>query len=158
MSVVQLDKVLDIRAFDPNRLDLTLKKLNVDHDDHHHPVEENEVKAFTIKVEGECKSKSDLEEWLGNLMWEKSLDIYRVKGEVALMDDEYRYIIQGVHDNFEISRTDFKWDEKLPTPTSTSENNEYHENKRINQLVFIGKNLPFKEIEETFKNNVLVTR
>lgn len=161
MSVVSLDKVLDIRAFDPNRLDLTFKKLNIDHDDHdhsHHIEQESEVKAYTIKAEGECISKIVLEEWLGKLMWENTLEIYRIKGEIALVDDEYRYIVQGVHDNFEISKTDFKWTESLPTPTSTSRNKEDNQIKRVNQLVVIGKNLPFKEIEESFRQNILITK
>lgn len=164
-SVVSLDDVLDIKAYDANKLDSNFNKLDkieqndIHHHHHHHHAQESDVKAFSIKIEGDCKSKKDLETWLGKLMWEKSYEIYRIKGEIAIMNDEYRYIVQGVHDNFEISQTDFKWTESTPSPTlSTSEKVKEKNtfNKKINHLVLIGKHLPIDEFEQSFIEDVLV--
>lgn len=150
-SVVPLDKVLDIGAFDPKNLEK--QKLDEEHI-HHHKHNKPSVSTYTLKHPGYCKSKQVVESWLGSLIWEEPMNIYRVKGELKLLNDEYRYIVQGVHDNFEIIRTNFKWGENLPQPTHTVRQKE-EECVEENRLIFIGKNLNLEWMYESFEKNVI---
>nr|GME15227.1 COBW domain-containing protein 1-like [Ipomoea batatas] len=73
--------------------------------------------------------------WLGTLLMERSEDIYRMKGLLSVQGMDERFVFQGVHDIFQGS-PDRPW---LP------------DEPRINKVVFIGKNLDSKELEQGFK-------
>nr|GMC96317.1 COBW domain-containing protein 1-like isoform X1 [Ipomoea batatas]GMD07604.1 COBW domain-containing protein 1-like isoform X1 [Ipomoea batatas] len=85
-----------------------------------------------------CEGILDLEKaniWLGTLLMERSEDIYRMKGLLSVQGMDERFVFQGVHDIFQGS-PDRPW---LP------------DEPRINKVVFIGKNLDSKELEQGFK-------
>ena len=72
---------------------------------------------------------------LGGFQWpqEKGVDIFRMKGVLAMEGCAERYVYQGVHMLF-TGETLSPWGDA----------------PRINRLVFIGKNLDRKALEEGF--------
>uniref|UniRef100_A0A0E0CSM9 CobW C-terminal domain-containing protein n=1 Tax=Oryza meridionalis TaxID=40149 RepID=A0A0E0CSM9_9ORYZ len=77
--------------------------------------------------------------WLGNLLLERSDDIYRMKGLLSVSGMPQRFVFQGVHDIFQGS-PERMWEPNEP---------------RINKIVFIGKNLNGEELEKGFKDCLL---
>ncbi|EPS70100.1 hypothetical protein M569_04661, partial [Genlisea aurea] len=146
---VELDYVLGIGGFDLERIDTSVEEAEHDHehshdheDDHHghghshddHHRHDPGVSSVSIVCEGTL----DLEKanvWLGNLLLDRSEDIYRMKGLLSVDGMEQRFVFQGVHDLFQGS-PDRAWEEG---------------EARINKLVFIGKNLDGEELEKGFK-------
>lgn len=162
---VDLDYVLGIGGFDLERIESAVdtESSKEDHDHHHHHDHEHDhhhdhahdhhhdhehhdhhhshdhthdpgVSSVSIVCEGIL----DLEKaniWLGTLLMERSEDIYRMKGLLSVQGMDERFVFQGVHDIFQGS-PDRPW---LP------------DEPRINKVVFIGKNLDSKELEQGFK-------
>ncbi|KAJ8553577.1 hypothetical protein K7X08_024255 [Anisodus acutangulus] len=162
---VDLDYVLGIGGFDLERIESSVgaegsKEEHTGHDHdhhdhHHHHDHEHEhdhkhehhahhhshnhthdpgVSSVSIVCEGTL----DLEKanmWLGTLLIERSDDIYRMKGLLSVQGMDERFVFQGVHDIFQGS-PDRPWRSDEP---------------RTNKIVFIGKNLDGKELEEGFK-------
>ena len=138
-SEVPIDKVININAFD---LDKTLEMdegfLDVDADHHH----DSSITSFGIHIEGEFDMEK-LNDWLSTLMMEKGQDIYRSKGIFAVVDDDDKFVFQGVHMMLNIG--------------STSDLGMNHEpwqedEKRINKFCFIGKNLDKDNMIEGLKD------
>ncbi|KAM3244783.1 hypothetical protein ACQJBY_056239 [Aegilops geniculata] len=121
-----------------------------DHDHHHHDhnhkhdhhahdhTHDPGVSSVSIVCEGEMDlEKADM--WLGNLLLERSDDIYRMKGLLSVSGMPQRFVFQGVHDIFQGS-PDRMWEANEP---------------RINKIVFIGRNLNREELETGFKDCLL---
>ncbi|CAL1547294.1 unnamed protein product [Lymnaea stagnalis] len=113
---VKLEDIFTLRGFSPQ------DKHSID----------KGVHTMTIQIHGNIK-KSDLENFLQALLWEKSvknyeghtLDVLRLKGVISLEDCDTRLVVQAVHELYDYHYT---------TPW---ENNE----ARHNTIVFIGRNL-----------------
>jgi G3E family GTPase len=73
-------------------------------------------------------------EWLSGLLQSKGPDLYRTKGILALAGTDKRHVFQGVHMLLD-STADQAW-----KPGE----------KRVSQLVFIGKDLDREELERGF--------
>ncbi|VAI62391.1 unnamed protein product [Triticum turgidum subsp. durum] len=166
---VDLDYVLGIGGFDLERIESAVTeephdehehehehKHEHDHDhahdhDHHHHDHDHKhdhhahdhthdpgVSSVSIVCEGEMDlEKADM--WLGNLLLERSDDIYRMKGLLSVSGMPQRFVFQGVHDIFQGS-PDRMWEPNEP---------------RINKIVFIGRNLNREELETGFKDCLL---
>ncbi|XP_059640747.1 uncharacterized protein LOC132282924 [Cornus florida] len=158
---VDLDYVLGIGGFDLERIESAVNAEGSekdhashehDHDHHHHHEHKHEhhdhhshdhthdpgVSSVSIVCEGSL----DLEKanmWLGNLLLDRSDDIYRMKGLLSVEGMNERFVFQGVHDIFQGS-PDRLWRPDEP---------------RINKIVFIGKNLDGQELEKGFKSCLL---
>ncbi|KAL3819174.1 hypothetical protein ACJIZ3_005079 [Penstemon smallii] len=159
---VDLDYVLGIGGFDLERIDSAVEAKHSDedhashsheHDHHHHHDHEHDHEhehhdhhhshdhthdPGVTSVSIVCEGTLDLEKanmWLGTLLLDRSEDIYRMKGLLSVDGMEERFVFQGVHDIFQGS-PDRLWAE---------------DEARINKIVFIGKNLDRKELEEGFK-------
>ncbi|ESQ35238.1 hypothetical protein EUTSA_v10007622mg [Eutrema salsugineum] len=159
---VDLDYVLGIGGFDLERIESSVNEEDKEehqcHDDHHHDHDhdchdhhkehdhEHEhhhshdhthdpgVASVSIVCEGDL----DLEKanmWLGALLYQRSEDIYRMKGILSVQDMEERFVFQGVHEIFEGS-PDRLWRK---------------DETRINKIVFIGKSLNREELEMGFR-------
>ncbi|WP_020471342.1 CobW family GTP-binding protein [Zavarzinella formosa] len=96
---------------------------------HHH---EEEVTSVGIDIPGDLNANK-LNKWLADLLQEKGQDIFRMKGVLSLKGDPNRFVFQGVHMTFD-GRPDREWGD---TP-------------RSNKLVFIGRNLDRKALNEGF--------
>ena len=151
-STVDLNKVLDVGGFDLKRaLELEpdfLKESEHDHEeehdhdhdheheghehhDHHHA---EDVTSVGISSPGDLDEKK-LSDWLGTLLRTKGQDIFRMKGVLAVKGREMRFVFQGVH---------MLMDGRPDRPWGTD--------PRRNTLIFIGRNLDRKELNEGFKS------
>ncbi|KAK5584392.1 hypothetical protein RB653_006003 [Dictyostelium firmibasis] len=159
-SVVPLDKVLDVKAYNPN-IDLLkdyLEQLQKQEQQTHNHQHNNEDESKSC---GECSTKSnhskfintvcitedgdvDLTEfnrWIGNLLWEDKKDcIFRCKGLISVKGDDEKYILQGVYATFEVLPSGLLWSK---------------DEKRHNKIVLIGESLNQNELEQSFKNKLL---
>eukprot|EP00043_Microstomoeca_roanoka_P010362 m.98429 g.98429 ORF g.98429 m.98429 type:complete len:459 (-) comp14871_c0_seq1:109-1485(-) len=134
-SNLPLDKVIDIHAFD---LDRTLlmddQFLNVD-EEHQHDMT---VSSVGVNIEGEF-IPDKFHQWLTALLREKGQDIFRSKGILAMFGTDERFVFQGVHmmvhmgSSQQLGMNLKPWGE---------------EEKKMNKLCFIGRNLNRKVIAE----------
>jgi G3E family GTPase len=146
-AAVDLTKVLNVGGFDLKRaLELEpdfLKASGEEHDhehggedhhdhehDHHH---DEDVTSVGISSPGDLDEKK-LSDWLGTLLRTKGQDIFRMKGVLAVKGREMRFVFQGVHMLMD-GRPDRPWGAE----------------PRRNTLVFIGRNLDRRELNEGFK-------
>lgn len=106
-------------------------KQSVNYDAGH--THDSEVSSVGIEAEGDLDQKK-FNNWLGELLREKGTDIFRMKGIVSVAGQPERFVFQGVHMLFD-GRPDRPWGDE----------------KRSNQLIFIGRNLNRMELVEGFK-------
>ncbi len=92
----------------------------------------DEVGSIAIERFGDVDPEK-LNTWMGRLLSEKGIDIFRTKGFISYSGNPRRIVFQGVHMLF-TAQPDKEW------------GNE----PRRNQLVFIGRNLNEKEMQEGF--------
>jgi G3E family GTPase len=100
--------------------------------DHGHTHDES-ITSVGIEVEGDLKANK-VNEWLADLMATKGPDLYRFKGVLSLKGDPNRFVFQGVH---------MTLDGTPGTPWAGS--------KRVNKLIFIGKDLDRQGLEAGFR-------
>ncbi len=93
---------------------------------------DDEVGSIAIERLGDVDPEK-LNKWLGRLLSEKGVDIFRTKGFISYAGDSRRMVFQGVHMLF-TAQPDKEW------------GNE----PRRNQLVFIGRNLDEEEMCREF--------
>ena len=93
---------------------------------------DDEVGSIAIERFGDVDPEK-LNTWMGRLLSEKGVDIFRTKGFISYSGNPRRIVFQGVHMLF-TAQPDKEW------------GNE----PRRNQLVFIGRNLDEKEMQEAF--------
>jgi len=142
-SVIPLNKILNIRAFDLNKIMdfdpklLTRKQHSHAEEGHSHKpshLHATLVTSVGIVIEGECRMNL-LNAWMGKLLREKGADIYRMKGVLAIKDIPNCFVFQAVH-----------------MVLDASPGGEWPNEKRLNKIVFIGKDLNREEIETGFFN------
>ena len=93
---------------------------------------DDEVGSFAIEREGDVDPQL-LNAWLSKLLREKGIDIFRMKGFLSLKGEPRRYVFQGVHMLFD-----------------GQEDKPWGDSPRLNQLVFIGRNLDEEGINSGF--------
>ena len=95
---------------------------------------EDEVSSVGIVEEGEVDMQK-LQDWVDYITQVKGPSLYRYKGILNVKGQEERFVFQGVHMLFD-AKADRKW---------------YSNEKRMNQLVFIGKDLNREELNKSFR-------
>ena len=93
---------------------------------------DDEVGSFAIEREGDVHPEK-LNAWLGRLLQERGVDIFRMKGFLSIAGDPNRFVFQGVHMLFD-GQPEKPWGDA----------------PRLNQLVFIGRNLDEESITSGF--------
>ncbi|BDY29050.1 CobW family GTP-binding protein [Mycolicibacterium mageritense] len=127
---VELDRILDVGAFDLQRV-LTDDPAFLEQQDHQH---DQTVTSVGIELDGEVDVEK-LNSWLGELLATKGIDIFRSKGILALADQARQYVFQGVHMLFD-----------------GTEGRPWRDGEaRTNRLVFIGRHLDRAELESGFR-------
>merc|ERR1711881_439578 len=102
-----------------------------DEQDHQH---DQSVSSVGIECEGECVLDK-LNTFFGTLLREKGVDIFRMKGVLAVQGSQQKFVFQGIHMIF-----------------GGQPQGEWKEGEvRRNKLVFIGRNLAREELESGFK-------
>ncbi|KAM9959310.1 hypothetical protein ACTFIR_000382 [Dictyostelium discoideum] len=165
-SVVPLDKVLDVKAYNPNiellkeYLDQFQKGQN-SNNQHQHQHNNNEeessscnecslttntsnhskfINTVCITEDGDI-DLTEFNRWIGNLLWEEKKDcIFRCKGLISVKGQDEKYILQGVYATFEVLPSGLLWSK---------------DEKRHNKIVLIGESLNQNELEQSFKNKLL---
>ena len=94
---------------------------------------DDEVGSISIEVDGDADPER-LNAWLGQLLAERGVDIFRMKGFISVVGESRRFIFQGVHMLFD-GQPDREWGDE----------------PRRNQLVFIGRNLDEQGMQEGFE-------
>ncbi|MCU0443839.1 MAG: GTP-binding protein [Microscillaceae bacterium] len=95
---------------------------------------DDEVTSVGISLEGNLDGYK-LNTWLSKLLQEKGVDIFRMKGILSIQNEPRRFVFQGVHMLFD-GKPDRIWEKNEP---------------RLNQLVFIGRNLDRQELNKSFR-------
>ncbi|KAK1303185.1 hypothetical protein QJS10_CPB11g00071 [Acorus calamus] len=101
---------------------------------HHKHVHDSAVSSVSIVSEGTL-DMDEVNDWLERLVEEKGDDLYRMKGVLCVNDSTGRFVFQGVHTMLE------------GCPAKPWGPNE----RKINKLVFIGKNLDEAVLKKGFK-------
>eukprot|EP01117_Protostelium_nocturnum_P007661 TRINITY_DN2750_c0_g1_i1.p1 TRINITY_DN2750_c0_g1~~TRINITY_DN2750_c0_g1_i1.p1 ORF type:complete len:601 (+),score=203.74 TRINITY_DN2750_c0_g1_i1:90-1892(+) len=128
-SKLDINKLIDIRAFELERaLEIAPSLLEDGH--HHHHIN---VKSVGLSFPNELDFKKT-NDWLSRLLSEKGEEIYRMKGVFNFKGAKEKFVFQGVHSHL-TSETLGVWGSE----------------ERESKLVFIGKNLDRAQLENDFK-------
>ncbi|KAE8904427.1 hypothetical protein PF005_g2768 [Phytophthora fragariae] len=172
-SRVDLDDILDIKSFTTSRAEQVEKELHTllyageeqqhDHDhencndEHHeHATHTGGMQTTCVRIRDGPLDQDKLERWLGELLWEQEEDeikdaatkrqkLFRVKGVVAVSGEPNKFILQAVHELFEVYASEERWTE-----------DELSEKEgRVTQVVFIGLHLHKNELEAGLRGCVV---
>jgi len=91
---------------------------------------DSEISSVSIEFPGDLDQKR-LNEWMATLLREKGVDIFRMKGIVSVQGQPNRFVFHGVHMLFD-GIPEQPWGKR----------------PRLNQMVFVGKNLDEKELND----------
>ncbi|OIJ16530.1 cobalamin biosynthesis protein CobW [Anaerobacillus alkalidiazotrophicus] len=128
---VNLKDILGIHSFDLNlKLKVNPRFLD-DHHHHHH----NKVTSVAF-VEERPLDMRKVDEWMSYLIQHKGEDLLRYKGILYVHNSKQRIVFQGIHMLF-AGKADRTW---------------RSDEKKVTQLVFIGKNLDKVELQRQFEN------
>ena len=94
---------------------------------------DDEVGSIAIERDGDVDPER-LDVWLGELLRERGVDIFRMKGFISLAGESSRFVFQGVHMLFD-GQPERPWGDS----------------PRRNQLVFIGRNLDEQSMRQGFE-------
>ena len=94
---------------------------------------DDEVGSVAIEADGDVNANK-LNVWLGKLLREKGVDIFRMKGFISIAGESQRFVFQGVHMLFD-GQPERPWGD----------------DPRHNQLVFIGRNLDGDTMRREFE-------
>lgn len=119
---------LGLKLLDKDGVEVAPKITHTFHAEHTH---DSKVSSVSIEQPG-AFDVTKLNTWLEEFLLENGPDIYRMKGVVAIEDQDYRFVFQGVHMIFG-SQKGAEWGDQTP----------------YNRLVFIGKNLDESYIRES---------
>lgn len=128
-SELAMDALLGVKAFDLDRA-LEIDPNFLGEDAHEH---DDTVFSVALVQEGELDGEK-LNAWISELLRTQGTDIFRMKGILNIAGEDNRFVFQGVHMIFD-GRPDRLW-----------KPNE----KRKNELVFIGRNLDEAQLKQDF--------
>ena len=94
---------------------------------------DDEVGSIAIERDGDVDAEK-LNAWLSELLSERGVDIFRMKGFISLVGESHRFVFQGVHMLFD-GQPERAWEDS----------------PRRNQLVFIGRNLDEASMRQGFE-------
>ena len=133
-SRVDVESILDLHAYSGDR---TLNEGLCSSSNHL----DQSVTTVTMEHEG-TMNKRNLDDFMQRLLWDKSvanekgnaMEIYRLKGQLVMPGNAKRVLIQAVHEIYDCTET---------TPWEMGE-------KKLNRLVFIGRNVDRKILDSQF--------
>merc|ERR1712217_967350 len=129
-SEVPMDFVLGIHGFSLDKIiEMDGAFLEDSHDHQHDP----RVSSVGIEVKGEVVQQK-LNEWIGWLLKEKGVDLFRSKGVLAVKGMQQKFVFQAIHMLF----------------ANSQEGAWGPEEEKVCKMVFIGKNLNREELTSVF--------
>ena len=126
---IDLDSILNVHAFDVERV-LEMDPAFLTDTEHQH---DQSVTSVGFDVVGELDGDR-VNSWMSGLLRDKGVDIFRMKGVLALKGEDQPQVFQGVHMLLDSQ------------PFGVWAKGEV----RRNRLVFIGRNLNRAELESSF--------
>merc|ERR1719476_792060 len=129
-SKVDMDFILGIRAFSLDKILEMDDGFLDDNADHQH---DDRVSSVGINIKGQVE-QNKLNDWIGWLLKEKGVDIFRTKGVLAVKGMREKFVFQAIHMLFANSQ-EGAWGPG--------------EERRC-KMVFIGKNLDREELTKGF--------
>jgi G3E family GTPase len=129
-SEIDLNLILSQNAF---ALDRTLVKDPDFLSHHHHHHHDDDVQSFSLETD-KPMDRQKFSMWMQWVLEHFGMDMLRTKGIISFAGDDERFVVQGVHQLIE-GVAQRPWGEG---------------EKRVSQLVFIGRNLPQDIIEDGF--------
>ncbi|KAL4172888.1 hypothetical protein KRP22_008048 [Phytophthora ramorum] len=149
-SRVDLDDILNIKSFTTSRAEQVEKELQgqehetCDDEHHDHTTHTGGMQTMCVRVRDGPLDQDKLERWLGELLWEQDDDVgserqklFRVKGVIAVAGEPNKFILQAVHELFEVYASEERW----------SEGELQSKEGRVTQVVFIGLHLRKSELQ-----------
>ena len=131
-SKVSVESVLNIQGFDLKRtLEMDPGFLNTEGAEHEH---DDTVSSVSIVEKGEVDLE-EIEKFISKMLREKGVDLYRMKGVLAVSHAVEKFVYHAVHMLFSGDFTD-AWGA---------------DEERVCKLVFIGKNLDAEDIKQSFQ-------
>jgi G3E family GTPase len=130
-SEVDMDYVMGIKGFSLDKIVAMDDAFLADSHDHQHDAR---VSSVGIDIPGEVVQQK-LNEWIGWLLKEKGVDLFRSKGVLAVKGMKEKFVFQAIHMLFANSQQG-AW---------------AADEERRCKMVFIGKNLNREELTEGFK-------
>merc|ERR1712190_401959 len=129
-SEVNMDFILGIRGFSLDKIIEMDDAFLADNQDHQH---DSRVSSVGIDVAGEVVQQK-LNEWIGWLLKEKGVDLFRSKGVLAVQGMKQKFVFQAIHMLF----------------ANSQEGSWGPEEEKVCKMVFIGKNLNREELVSGF--------
>jgi G3E family GTPase len=127
-AAIDLDEILDVRAFDLSRArDIDPSFLSDTAHEH-----DATVSSVGIDIPGDLDGKK-LEKWMGSLLMNRGTDIFRMKGILSVKGDPNQLVLQGVH-----------------MLMDSAQGRAWKGATRGNKLVFIGRHLNREELNRGF--------
>jgi G3E family GTPase len=132
---IDLARVLNVGGFSLDRaLEIDPEFLVIEDEHHHHHHEhDEEVKSVGITTPGDLDADR-FNGWISELLATRGPDIFRMKGVLSVKGEPRRFVFQGVHMLFD-GQADRPWGAE----------------PRTNKLIFIGRNLDRKALNEGFR-------
>jgi G3E family GTPase len=137
-SRVPVDQVIGIQAFSLEKV-LSFDDSFLDTEGEH--MHDKSVTSVGIVIEGEFFGHK-LNAWIQQLLTTKGTDIFRSKGIIAILGEDEKFVFQGVHMLFRMGSS---------SELGMAHANWRQDEKRINKLCFIGKNLNREELVDGLK-------
>merc|ERR1711959_837140 len=129
-SEVEMDFILGIKGFSLDKIMEMDDAFLADSHDHQH---DSRVSSVGIDVAGEVVQQK-LNEWIGWLLKEKGVDLFRSKGVLAVKGMKEKFVFQAIHMLF----------------ANSQEGSWGPDEERRCKMVFIGKNLDRAELTDGF--------
>merc|ERR1719266_3279043 len=129
-SEVDMDYVLGIRGFS---LDKIIEMDDAFLDDSHDHQHDERVSSVGVDLAGEVVQQK-LNEWIGWLLREKGVDLFRSKGVLAVKGMKQKFVFQAIHMLF----------------ANSQEGEWAPDEERRCKMIFIGKNLNREELTNGF--------
>lgn len=169
---VDLDSVLNIRAFTSERAAAVEQQVHQliqededmdgcgecdgaelhSHSHKHESVHTGGMQTTCVTIRRGPLNQDKLERFLGELLWERASAeenakqrqlLFRIKGVLSVANERKKFILQAVHELFEVYESDEEWAD---------------ETSKVSRIVFIGLNLEKQRLQEQLEACVDVER
>ncbi|KAF5933780.1 hypothetical protein HYC85_029951, partial [Camellia sinensis] len=130
---------IDPMTLKMHKLEKLFKKSQEHHKGHHHDHKHDSAVSSVNIVSEDTLNLDEVDDWLERIIEEKGDDLYKMKGVLSMNGSDERYVFQGVQSIFD------------GCPGKAWGPDE----KRINKLVFIGRNLDETALRKGFKGCVV---
>ena len=157
-SKVQVDSILNIRAFDKEKSFSVAESLqgvcseSCEGESHHHDIDkisehkhDEDITTVNFVVEGKAVDLNKFTLFMSALVWEKEeesdkWEIFRMKGIVNVSGDEHKHSLQCVQQLYILEPSNILWGK---------------EETRFNKLIFIGRFLNLERFQQLFQECIV---